>query len=75
MYLELGAAVFSGIAVLIIAIPLNVVAGLISKKFQAEQMVNKGQLNNNQANISQLRALKFVDERILRSLETSIGGN
>lgn len=41
MYLELGVAVFSGIAVLIIAIPLNVIAGAISKTFQMEQMVNK----------------------------------
>lgn len=41
MYLELGYAVFAGIVVLIIAIPLNVVAGGITKKFQMTQMKKK----------------------------------
>lgn len=38
---ELGAAVLASLAVLVIAVPLNIVAAGISKRFQLEQMINK----------------------------------
>lgn len=41
IYVELGDAMFAGLAVMILAIPLNGVVASITKKFQLEQMKNK----------------------------------
>jgi ATP-binding cassette subfamily C (CFTR/MRP) protein 1 len=41
MYQELGAAMFAGMAVLVLAIPLNAAVTGISRRFQVEQMKNK----------------------------------
>ncbi len=43
IYKELDVAVFAGFAIIVIAIPLNVIAAGISRRFQYEQMTNKDQ--------------------------------
>lgn len=43
IYLELGYAVFAALGVIVVALPLNIIAGGISRKFQLEQMKNKDQ--------------------------------
>jgi len=39
--MELGAAIFSGIAVMLLTIPVNTVVARMSRKYQLEQMKNK----------------------------------
>ena len=41
MYLELGSAVFAGLAVLAVSLPLNVVSAGIARKYQFKQMASK----------------------------------
>eukprot|EP00094_Tigriopus_californicus_P002270 TCALIF_02191-PA protein Name:"Similar to ABCC1 Multidrug resistance-associated protein 1 (Gallus gallus)" AED:0.28 eAED:0.28 QI:0/0.14/0/0.75/0.28/0.25/8/0/1220 len=41
IYQELGAAMFAGLAVMVIGIPFNVVVASFSRKYQLEQMKNK----------------------------------
>jgi ABC-type multidrug transport system fused ATPase/permease subunit len=41
MYQELGASIFSGVAIMVLAIPTNIVIASISRKYQLEQMQNK----------------------------------
>ena len=41
MYEELGAAIFSGVAVMVLTIPINTVVAKMSRKYQLEQMSNK----------------------------------
>ena len=41
MYQELGPAIFSGVAVMILTIPINTVVARISRGYQLEQMKNK----------------------------------
>ena len=41
MYEELGAAVFSGVAVMVLTIPINTVVARLSRRYQLEQMKNK----------------------------------
>ena len=41
MYVELGPAIFAGVAVMIIAIPVNGVIASITRKYQLSQMKNK----------------------------------
>ena len=41
MYNELGTAVFSGLAVLVLAVPLNALAAGVSRRFQMRQMAAK----------------------------------
>jgi endonuclease III len=37
----LGAAVFSGVAVMVLTIPINTVVARLSRRYQLEQMKNK----------------------------------
>ena len=41
MYEELDAAIFSGVAVMVLTIPINTVVAKVSRKYQLEQMKNK----------------------------------
>lgn len=41
MYQELGPAVFAGVAIMVLAIPINALVAGISRKYQLEQMQNK----------------------------------
>jgi hypothetical protein len=41
IYEELGAAIFSGVAVMVLTIPINTVVAKMSRKYQLDQMKNK----------------------------------
>ena len=44
LYLELGVAIFAGIAALLIIVPINVVGGQLVKKWEATKLEAKGEI-------------------------------